>query len=67
MVMPDNQIVPDKYLYFRQYCLLLTIDRAQWRSVLPVFPSDSWYMMTSSNGSIFRVTGPLCREFTGHR
>ena len=22
-------------------------------------------MMTSSNGSIFRVTGPLCREFTG--
>ena len=24
-------------------------------------------MMTSSNGNIFRVTGPLCREFTGHR
>ena len=24
-------------------------------------------MMTSSNGSIFRVTGPLCGEFTGHR
>ena len=23
-------------------------------------------MMTSSNGHIFRVTGPLCREFTGH-
>ena len=22
--------------------------------------------MTSSNGNIFRVTGPLCREFTGH-
>ena len=22
-------------------------------------------MMTSSNGSIFRVTGPLCGEFTG--
>ena len=22
--------------------------------------------MTSSNGDIFRVTGPLCREFTGH-
>ena len=21
-------------------------------------------MMTSSNGNIFRVTGPLCREFT---
>ena len=24
-------------------------------------------MMTSSNGNIFRVTDPLCREFTGHR
>ena len=24
------------------------------------------YMMTSSNGSIFRVTCPLCGEFTGH-
>ena len=23
-------------------------------------------MMTSSNGNIFRVTGPLCWEFTGH-
>ena len=24
-------------------------------------------LMTSSNGNIFRVTGPLCREFTGQR
>ena len=24
-------------------------------------------MMTSSNGNIFRVTGALCGEFTGHR
>ena len=24
-------------------------------------------MMTSSNGSIFCVTGPLCGEFSGHR
>ena len=23
-------------------------------------------MMTSTNGNIFRITGPLCREFTGH-
>ena len=23
--------------------------------------------MTSSNGNIFRVTGPVCGEFTGHR
>ena len=26
-----------------------------------------WYMMTSSNGNIFRVTGHLCGEFTGPR
>ena len=26
----------------------------------------SRYMMTSSNGNIFCVTGPLCGEFTGH-
>ena len=25
------------------------------------------FMMTSSNGNIFRVTGPLCGAFTGHR
>ena len=25
------------------------------------------YMMTPSNGNIFRVTGPLCGEFTGPR
>ena len=36
-------------------------------------PSDSHQitaqsnMMTSSNGNIFRVTGPLYGEFTGHR
>ena len=27
----------------------------------------SIFMMTSSNGNIFRVTGPLCGEFTGPR
>ena len=26
-----------------------------------------WNIMTSSNGIIFRVTGPLSGEFTGHR
>ena len=25
------------------------------------------FMMTSSNGNIFRVAGHLCGEFTGHR
>ena len=32
------------------------------------YPSSRpWPMMTSSNGNIFRVTGPLCRASTGHR
>ena len=26
-----------------------------------------YHMITSSNGNILRVTGPLCGEFTGHR
>ena len=35
----------------------------------PLFPHcEIWIsMMTSSNGNIFRVTGPLWGEFTGHR
>ena len=27
--------------------------------------SPTFFMITSSNGNIFRVTGPLCGEFTG--
>ena len=27
--------------------------------------SKAMFMMTSSNGNIFRVTGPSCGEFTG--
>ena len=30
-------------------------------------PGSIWYMMTSSNGNIFRVTGLLWGEFTGDR
>ena len=29
------------------------------------FAKFGFNMMTSSNGNIFRVTGPLCGEFTG--
>ena len=29
--------------------------------------SKDCHMMTSSNGNTFPITGPLCREFTGHR
>ena len=33
----------------------------------PIWPTDYAYMMTSWNGNISRVTGPLCGEFPGHR
>ena len=42
-----------------------------WWSTARVCPKSNGYlawllfMMTSSNGNIFRVTGPLCGEFTG--
>ena len=31
----------------------------------PCYSDNGLCMMTSSNGTIFRVTGPLCGEFTG--
>ena len=37
-------------------CLVAKVTRAA---------SDTGAMMTSSNGNLFRVTGPLCEEFTG--
>ena len=50
----------------------LTPSRSFWRHcnvfILIVFHDDMirlCYMMTSSNGNIFRVTGPLCGEFIG--
>ena len=33
----------------------------------PMFNVDGGHMMTSSNGHSFRVAGPLCGEFTGHK
>ena len=41
--------------------LFVTHLNQQWKMFL------EWYMMTSSNGNIFRVTGHLCGEFTGPR
>ena len=43
-------VKPERFLYIKIWCIYW------WLS-----PS----MMTSSNGNIFRVTGNLCREFTG--
>ena len=41
--------------------------RKSWNSVGHIRHGMTWCMMTSSNENIFRVTGPLCGEFTGHR
>ena len=47
-----------KMLYFEEWWrFYLNITREFWLGI----------MMTSSNGNIFRVTGPLCGEFTGQR
>ena len=43
-----------------------------WQSFMLLTVTTAWYgeqsciMMTSSNGNLFRVTGLLCGEFTGH-
>ena len=49
----------------------MNILRILWNHIFPSMVCrhamiDS-HMMTSSNGNIFRDTGPLCGEFTGHR
>ena len=39
-------------------------------AILPVFQNyqhTGYLTMTPPNGNIFRVIGPLCGEFTGHR
>ena len=43
---------------------------SQWETMLYFNVVSHWlspHMMTSSNGTIFRVTVLLCGEFTGHR
>ena len=41
------------------------LDWLLWGTFTLYSPTKRQYMMTSSNGNIFRVTGPLCGEFTG--
>ena len=44
---------------------LNAVNHISMHTVLVCFGLLCFYMMTSSNGNIFRVTGPLCGEFTG--
>ena len=57
--------VTHSYMNTRNY-LLYT--RALWGDAYRLYASVGCiYMITLSNGKIYRVTGPLCGEFTGHR
>ena len=38
-----------------------------FNGIIILYAGGMHTLMTSSNGSIFRVTGPLCGEFTGNR
>ena len=46
------------------FCFVLNMRNDTFTSLLS---SEDSYIMTSSNGNIFRVTGHLCGEFTGPR
>ena len=56
-------------------CLQMAVDTFWNHALIPSFADIvnafltevGFNMMTSSKGNIFRFTGPLCREFTGHR
>ena len=78
-IVPKDLLVLRDFVVFRELiaaiedewgdCVIYHIT-AGWSSCAPSVPNCHgayWWpsMMTSSNGNIFRVTGPLCGEFTG--
>ena len=78
-IFPPNSFFIELYWLTTEYGdLLKVIKMMSSNSLFPLFSKIgrgngqgvveiSNDMMTSSNGNLFRVTGPLCREFTGHR
>ena len=50
-----------------QNCGRVSSHSLTWTSINSPLSGETYqsHMMTSSNGNIFRVTGPLCGEFTG--
>ena len=53
----ENKTNKNVYMFYGVYCTC-------YRSITVC---RGLIMVTSSNGNIFRVTGPLCGEITGHR
>ena len=57
-----------KYSWPRHACMYGNVYLVwNYQSMGYCFTSYDVFMMTSSNGNIFHVTGPLCGEFTGDR
>ena len=52
--------------HIHQGCIITPMP-VMWPWQIPVKSPSTHNMMTSLNGNIFRVTGPLCGEFTGHQ
>ena len=56
-----------RYLYKHGHSVVERTRYKTWFYMEPTPVKNRYHMMTSSNGNIFRVIGPLCGEFTGHR
>ena len=57
-----------EFLFFRNSCSFIQENAFENVCEMATILSQPQYindMMTSSNGNLFRVTGPLCGEFTG--
>ena len=52
-------------IMFQSQVYSTTINMGSDQRIHHLIKKIHWGMMTSSNGNIFRVTGPLCGEFTG--
>ena len=60
-----TNLIHTRYTYFRHsFYTKKTFTRIRVEWIKSAHRHQN-LMMTSSNGSIFRVTGPLCGEFTG--
>ena len=75
---PHKGPVTRKMFSFDDVIMMMSDIRYIWRTAVHTAPHEStweraWWqlhpltMMTSPDGNIFRVTGSLCGEFTGHR
>ena len=54
-------------LFMKHLEIITSCDRVSSASMQPQPIANYHNMMTSLNGNIFHVTGPLCGEFTVHR